>query len=344
MRRVPTNELVASGLVPMFKLHLELCLVEAGQTVLVFTNTATNPSFAAGLVGAAGLIGAEVVQIVVPTNNEWMRSRAIIDAWKSSDLVYGILASTDRPWVYSDAHNEALDSGTRTLMIQNPEDILARLFPTQRIRERGLAGGNVLDSGSTLRVTSDAGTNLTLSKVGRKVAVQYGVSDVSGRWDHWPSGLVNTAPIEETAEGTLVIDEGDILVPLARYVGSPIRLTFRDGKAVKIEGGADASIFREYFEAAHDERAYLVSHVGWGTDDRARWNELGLRYWEGGGWMDALSYYGNMMISFGSNFYRNLGGKNTVDFHFDVPTRNHSFWVDDVQVIDRGRFLLPELA
>lgn len=344
MRRVPTNPAVGAELVGMFKRHLELCQVSGGQSVVAFTNTMTNPNYPAALLGAGAMIGADVFQIVVPTNNDWMRSRAIVDAWKSADLVIGMLQSTDTHWIYSDAHNEALDAGTRTLMIEEPEDILRRLFPDDEVRRRGEAGGTILEKGATVRITSEAGTDLKMSKAGRKGAVQYGIADAPGRWDHWPSGLVSTAPVEGTAEGTLVIDSGDILLALGRYVESPIRLTFREGRVRAIEGGTDARLMRDFFEAAHDDRAYEISHIGWGTEHRANWNAVGLRYWEGGGVMDAESYYGNMQIAFGSNFFRNLGGENHVPFHLDVPTRHHSFWVDDTQVLDAGRFLIPELA
>ena len=40
--------------------------------------------------------------------------------------------------------------------------------------------------------------------------------------------------------------------------------------------------------------------------------------------MDTESYYGNMLIAFGANFTYKLGGKNRANFHFDIPTRNHS--------------------
>jgi 2,5-dihydroxypyridine 5,6-dioxygenase len=59
--------------------------------------------------------------------------------------------------------------------------------------------------------------------------------------------------------------------------------------------------------------------------------------------MDVESYYGNMLIAFGANFMRTLGGENRAPFHFDIPTRNHSIWVDDLQVLDRGNFVIPEL-
>ena len=124
---------------------------------------------------------------------------------------------------------------------------------------------------------------------------------------------------------------------------SPIHFELREGSIVSIEGGADARLVQDFFEAAKDDRAYGVSHIGWGNDERAIWNTLGLRFWEGGGVMDTESYYGNMLIAFGSNFFRKLGGENHAKFHFDIPTRNHSFWIDDTQVLDCGKFVIPEL-
>jgi 2,5-dihydroxypyridine 5,6-dioxygenase len=344
MRRVSTNPSVAGELVPLFKRHLELCKVKPGESFLAFTNTQTNPNYAAAMLGAAGMLGADAYQITVPANNDWMESRAIIEAWKAADFVVGLLQSTNTHWIYSDAHNEALDAGTRTLMVEEPEDILERLFPDEGIRRRGEAGAKILEPGKSIRITSDAGTDLTVSKVGRKAAVQYGISDVAGRWDHWPSGMISTAPIENSAEGTLVIDEGDVLVPLGRYVDSPVKVTFHEGRAQGFEGGADARLMRDYFEAGGDDGAYLLSHLGWGNEHRARWSAIGLRFWEGGGVMDAESFYQNVLIAFGSNFFRNLGGDNHAAFHFDIPMRNNSLWVDDVQVLDHGRFVREELV
>jgi 2,5-dihydroxypyridine 5,6-dioxygenase len=329
--------------VPLFQRELELCKIQPGEAVLSFTNTATNPSYAAALFGAAGVLGADIYQVVVPANSDWMRSRAIIDAWRAADLVIGMLQSMDTHWVYSDAHNEALEAGTRTLMIEEPEDVLRRLFPSEQVTARVLASHRILDPGTTLRITSDAGTDLRMKKDGRIAAVQYGSSDAPGRFDNWPSGMVSTSPIEESTEGTLVIDAGDVLLPLGRYAESPIQITFREGRAIAIEGGADARLMRDFLESARNEGAFRLSHIGWGSEDRARWSTVGLRFWEGGGVMDSEGYYGNTLIAFGDNFFRNLGGQNRANFHMDVPTRNHSFWVDNTHVMDKGRFVIPEL-
>lgn len=340
MRRVPTTPAAGAELVPMFRDHLELCKVQPGETVLGFTDTMSNEAYVTALAGAARVLGANFFQIVVAGDEQWMKSQAIIDAWEGSDLVVGMLTTG---WIYSDAHNAALDAGARTLMIEEPEDMLRRMFPIPEIRRRGEVSQALMDAGTTLRIWSEAGTDLTLSYEGRPVGIQYGYSDTPGRWDHWPSGQVAVAPLELSAQGTLVLDESDCVVNLGRYFMSPIRMEIREGDIVSMEGGADARLLRDLFELPSDPRAYGVSHIGWGYEHRANWNALGLRHWEWGGVMDTESYYGNMLIAFGANFMRGLDGENRAPSHIDIPTRNHSIWVDDQQIIDRGSFIIPEL-
>jgi len=141
----------------------------------------------------------------------------------------------------------------------------------------------------------------------------------------------------------MVIEVGDILLHLGRYVRSPIKLTIREGKIVKFEGGFDAKLLQGYFEAAKEKNAYQVSHIGWGTEHRAQWHSIGLNFREVGGLMDSESYYGNMQIAFGSNFTSDLGGKNVCKFHIDIPCRNHSFYVDNQLVVDKGVIIPPAL-
>jgi 2,5-dihydroxypyridine 5,6-dioxygenase len=323
----------------MFRRELELCNLKEGETLLVFADSMFNPHYAAAFRGAAMMLGAEVVHMEVPHSTESLASRTIIEAWKAADIAIPLTSRI--PWLYSDAHNEALDAGTRTLMVQEPVDILRRLFPDEAVRKRTEAGADLLTQGRTMRVTSEAGTDLTLDKTGRPGIGQYGIADLPGRWDHWPSGLVACAPIEGSVEGTFVLDRGDIILNLGRHVESPVHFTLREGRIVDIDGGTDARLLQDLFEQANDEKAFIVSHIGWGTEHRAQWHTIGTRYFESGGVMDAESFYGNMQIAFGSNFSRFLEGENKVAFHLDLPTRNHSIWVDDELIVDRG-VIVPE--
>ena len=93
---------------------------------------------------------------------------------------------------------------------------------------------------------------------------------------------------------------------LGRYVADPVRIDVENGKIVKIAGGVDAMLLREHFEQSRDPEAFVISHIGWGTDTRARWTEVAQRGTEDGG-RDARSAYGNVQIAFGENY--SLGGR-----------------------------------
>jgi 2,5-dihydroxypyridine 5,6-dioxygenase len=169
---------------------------------------------------------------------------------------------------------------------------------------------------------------------------QYGISDEPGRWDSWPSGFLYCAPEEETANGTLVLDVGDLLVMLGRYVAEPVRITVQNGIIKKIDGGVDAVLLEEHIEQAKDPEASIISHIGWGTDSRARWSEIAQRGTEEGS-RDVRSTYGNVQIAFGANY--RLGGKNQTMAHEDLILRRATFELDGKIIVENGRIIPEEL-
>jgi 2,5-dihydroxypyridine 5,6-dioxygenase len=217
---------------------------------------------------------------------------------------------------------------------------LRRCFPTDELRTKTINGAQWLERSKKIRVTSKAGTNLRMSKEGRGAGTQYGISDVPGRWDSWPSGFLFCAPLEDSANGVLVLDVGDILVMLGRYVAEPVRIDVEYGRIVKITGGVDAMLLRHHFEQSRDPDAFVISHIGWGTDRRARWTEVAQRGTEEGG-RDARSVYGNVQIAFGENY--SLGGKNKTKAHEDLVLRQATFELDGVVIVQDGEIVPKEL-
>lgn len=335
------SQRLGNDLVPLFSDGLRLSGVTAGETVLVLCDSQSPADYVSAILGAARALDANGVALELPYANDLQFPKLVAQAWQSADLAIPLFRH--RPWLYSDAHNAALAAGTRSLMVQEPPDILRRLIPSAEVRSRSQAGAARLNRASTIRLRSEAGSDLILRKEGRAGIGQYGMADRPGRWDHWPSGLVACAPLEGSAEGTLVLDRGDIILNLGRYVTDPVTLTLEGGRITRFAGGTDALLLREMFAKAADEKAYTVSHVGWGTEHRALWHLIGHRFHQGGGVMDAESYLGNMQIAFGSNFASFLGGSNRTQFHIDLPTRNHSLWLDDELIVDHGTIVAADL-
>lgn len=184
-----------------------------------------------------------------------------------------------------------------------------------------------------------------MDKTGRGVATNYGYSDEPGHWDYWAACHVCASPLEDSAEGVLVVDVGDAIVPLARYVSDPVRFVIKGGRIVEIVGDrVDAFLLREWFAQWKDPNAYVVSHIGWGLQDKAEWNRMGQRFKEAGGLSDCESFWGDIQIAFGHSAGYMLRGANVSRAHIDIDCRNCSFYVDDQLIVDKGTIVPQEIV
>ena len=218
-------------------------------------------------------------------------NKPAIAALKESDLVLDLMTL-----LFSPEQHEILATGTKILLAVEPPEVLARLVPTEADRTRVKAAAARIGAAREMSVVSAAGTDLRCPLGEFPAISEYGFVDEPGRWDHWPSGFVLTWPNERGANGKIVIDAGDILLPQKLYVRSPIELTVQDGFATRIEGGIDAELLREYVASFRDPEAYAISHIGWGLQPRAHWTTLGLYDREATIGMDARAYEGNFLF------------------------------------------------
>jgi len=332
----------SADLVAMFEHELRLCKVREGETVLIFTDPRfLHPEYPPAAFAAARSLGANVY-LMVSQGDQSLDDPLVRAAWLNANLILGMsmLPRGIGSWMYTDTHNDALKAGARVLMVQEPLEVLKRMLPSQEVRRRGLAGAQ-LQEAKEIHIVSQAGSDYILRKDGRKGAYQCGIADEPGRWDHWPSGLVACAPLETSAEGTYVIEPGDVLLGLWRHAQSRVVLTLEKGKIVKIEGGPDAYLLQSLLERAGDEGAFRFAHAGWGIDDRADWGHVG---------MDSESKYGTVLVAIGRNIfdapapYSGLGGQNISEVHCDICCRNTSLYLDGELIIENEKFVARELG
>lgn len=339
--RFPISSEIGGDLVGMVLAELRLCRLTRQETMVLFTDTRTNPNYTAAFLAAGKELAGSIFELTIPflpgCDGRVQNITPVLKILTETNLVVDL--STGGVLVlYRKGLAEVLKSGARVLQVKATEDQLLRCFPTEDVQRRTEKGAEWLGRAREIRVTSRAGTELTMTKVGRAAITRFGVSDVSGRWDSWPSGFLYCAPQEETANGTLVLDVGDILVMLGRYVREPLRLTVQGGRITEVDGGVDAVLLQERLEQWKDPEAYIISHIGWGTDHRARWTEVAQRGTEEGA-RDARSTYGNVQVAFGANY--RLGGKNQTFAHEDLVLRRASLELDGRTVVEDGR-IVPE--
>jgi 2,5-dihydroxypyridine 5,6-dioxygenase len=330
-------------MVALFKAELELCKVGPGETVAVLTEGEKRADYAQGFLQAAQQLGATAFQVNLPMRQTFggfagnmgktglAGNRPAIEALKAADIVIDLMFL-----LFSEEQIEITDSGTRMLLVLEPMEVLTRMFPNEDLRRRVEAGEERLKNGKVMRITSPAGTDVTYRLGQYPVITEYGFTDTPGRWDHWPSGFMFTSGYDDGVEGTVILSPGDIVCAFRRYVTSPVKLTIERGFVTGIEGtGFEATLIRDYMASFNDKRAFAVSHIGWGLNERANWHHMAVTEHPGNEiGMDALSFYGNVLFSTGPN--SELGGTNDTPCHLDMPLRGCTLTVDDELIIKDG--------
>jgi len=346
MIRHPATQNVSADLVYLFRQGLSASRLKTGESVIIYADTFTAPQYPAAFLAAARDLGAEAFQVVQPLisfelSHAIGRARPtplMIEAMKGADLVVDV---TTGGMLYSNEQTAILAAGTRILRVREPEDCLQRMLPSEEVRSRALRGAERFSQARRIRLTSADGTDLVMDKTGRPITTQYGMADEPGRWDHWPTGLICTAPIEETVEGSLVITPASIVFPFETYVTEPLRLRFEKGFVTSIEGGREAMMLSDLLDRG-DKNCRRIAHVGWGLEHRARWDTLATRGWDNGGGVESRSICGGVLIALGEN--RDLGGANAAALHLDIALRRTRLELDGEAIVENGRFLAAELS
>jgi 2,5-dihydroxypyridine 5,6-dioxygenase len=238
----------------------------------------------------------------------------------------------------------ALNAGARQITIHQDAEVHRRMLPTQERKERVLVCAELLAAAEKIRITSKYGTDLTCSKKGRPTHAEYGMADEKGRWDNAAGGQVACAPVETSLNGKLVLEPGSGICHLC-YVTDMVECTLEEGRLVDIRGGASAKILAQWLAQFNDPDSSLISHVGWGCDERADWT----KGYTIDSAMDWENYYGNLLIGFGINLfsapaqYCGFAGQNAASSHLDIAVRSVDFYLDDELVVSDNRYVHPKL-
>jgi 2,5-dihydroxypyridine 5,6-dioxygenase len=336
-------------MVQLFRAELELCAVGPGQTVAVLTEGDIRADYAEAFLIAGQSLGGTMFQINIPKKprhdskhmvgkTSLAGNRPAIEALKSAHMVVDLMGL-----LFSEEQTEITATGTRMLMVKEPMDVLRQLFPDRDLRARVEFGEKLLRAASELRITSKAGTDLRYAMGRYPVMTEYGYTDTPGRWDHWPSGFLLSQGNDGEVDGTVVLQPGDIINAFRRYVQSTVRLTVERGMVVDIAGeGMDAVLIKTYIESFNDPRAFAVSHIGWGLNQKAKWfHNATTRSIDREVGVNALAFHGNVLFSLGPN--TELGGTNDTACHLDIPLRKCSLFLDGRPVVEDGHVVPVEM-
>ncbi|NPV69326.1 MAG: aminopeptidase [Firmicutes bacterium] len=149
---------------------------------------------------------------------------------------------------------------------------------------------------------------------------------------HMLSGQIGWSPVLDTIEGSIVFDGS--LTPPAGLLKEPVRLTVRHGRVIDIAGGPGAITFVKWLEGLNDPNMFRLAHVCYGFNPGARLTGNVLedeRVWGCTEW--GMGYQSAADVP--------PDGIPAVS-HCDGICLNSSVWLDDAQLLDRGRVVDPE--
>ena len=331
--------------------QFKACEVKQGDIAVVLAETTSNPVVASTARLALETLGAAVIDVVLTTppnpgpvpirstgaSQALQNNRSAIAALSAADF---IADCTVEGLLHAHELAEVLASGARVLMISNehPENV-ERWPHDPTLADRVNSGVELLKAAEVMRVTSAAGTDLTVRLDGAFVAGSFGWCTEGGSIAHWPGGLVLAFPARNSVEGRVVLAPGDVNLTFKQYVRDTIELIVQEDYVTEIEGsGVDVELFRSYLSSFDEPEAYAVSHVGWGMNEAARWDAMAM-------W-DKAEFNGTELRAFAGNFLYSTGANEVAGRfcrgHFDLPMRSCTVTLDGEAVVVDGE-LVPAL-
>ena len=342
------QETIEPAWLDAFEAVLGRCGVQAGDTVAVLGESQSRPVLLALARLAASRRGAQVFSLLLPSNfssdlpvarstgaSPVLRQLSpVVAALAGSTLVVdctveGLMHAPELPAI--------LQGGARVVYVSNEHpEALARLVPDDGLEPLVKEHVKRLRATRAMRVTSAAGTDLTIALAGAACGGNWGYTTRPGTMTHWPGGLALAFPAAGSVNGTLVLAEGDVNLTFKRYLERPVTLHIENDYVTRIEGaGVDAELIRSYIAAWGDREAYAVSHVGYGLNAKARWDSMALYDKRDFNGTELRAFAGNFLYSTGAN---EVAGRHTLG-HFDLPLRACTVALDGTTVVDAGRLL-----
>jgi leucyl aminopeptidase (aminopeptidase T) len=299
--------------------------VGAGEEVLVICNPVTEEIGALMRIEAQG-DGADATLAVISERESHAAEppRPVAAAMAAADVV---LAPTIQSLSHTAARKAASDAGVRIATLPGvTEEMLARLMngDLDEMRRRGWAIVNALNRGSQVRITCRHGSDLTFSIEGREGIVDAGELTGKGAFGNLPCGEGFIAPVEGTAEGTLVVDGSIAAIGL---VESPVQLTIEGGHLIGATGNEGARLME--LLTPHGPDGTNVAELGIGTNEEAILT---------GNILEDEKIFGTAHVAFGAS--AGIGGTVQVPVHLDVVVKEPTVEIDGEAVLGGGELLI----
>lgn len=309
------------------KLILKKCMaLKDGESCLIITDK-NKLNIANALFDAAKEITSEKVEIMdIPVGkiNGEEQPEHVKETMKKFDV---ILIPTTKSLSHTLARKEACEEGARIASMPSiTEDILLRAIDVDydKMFNIGEKLKKILENGDKVKVMTEKGTDIEFTVKGRKIGNDNGIYDEKGKWGNLPAGEVGFAPLENNATGVFV---ADISIGGIGKVDKPVKITVKEGYAVKIEGDITADKLKDNIKGLGKE-ATNIAELGIGINDKAK--AIGVV-------LEDEKALGTAHIAIGDNF--SLGGNIKAPCHIDCVFSNPTIFVDNKKIMEKGKLL-----
>ena len=239
-----------------------------------------------------------------------------------------LIIPTSKSMSHTQARREASQAGARIATLPAITiDTMKRTLNAdyRKIAERSHKVSSAINGKNLVRVTSPAGTDISMSIEGRKCEPDTGLIFNPGNFSNLPAGEAYLAPLEETAEGTIVVDGSMAGIGKLK---KPIRMTVKAGFVTELSGGPDAKKLKQILDSA-GPLAYNVAELGIGTNDKAKLV---------GSVLEDEKVLGTVHMALGDNM--SMGGRISVRSHLDGIILKPTVTVDGTTVMKNGKLLI----
>jgi leucyl aminopeptidase (aminopeptidase T) len=234
---------------------------------------------------------------------------------------------TSKSLSHTQARREACEKGARIATLPGiTADVFLRTMKTDW-EKLGLYTRRIsarLSSAKTIRVATDAGTDIAFETGGRSAKADDGRLIFKGAFGNLPAGEAYMAPLEDTAHGAIVIDGS---FGVGGLLETPIIFKVRKGKVIEVQsvefGAAIEELFDKYGAAARN-----IAEFGVGTLDCARIS---------GNTLEDEKVRGTIHFAIGDN--ASMGGRVKVPLHLDGIIKSPSVWLDGNEWMKKGRIV-----
>ena len=241
-----------------------------------------------------------------------------------------IIIPTTKSLSHTKARINASKKGARIVTMPGvTKDIMRRAINVDydEMKETTNRIADILDSGTTVRITAKAGTDMALNIGGVKThGRNAGVFSRAGDFGNLPEAEACLAPMHEGTGGVYVVDATQAGIG---KLENPIRVTVKSGFAAMIDGGAEAEKLKVMLESVSDRNAYNIAELGIGTNKKAKITGITL---------EDEKALGTCHIALGNN--KSFGGDADVPIHVDGIIRAPTIEVDRKVIMRDGKLLV----